>query len=171
MGNAVNPWLILVVVLAFVGQGLFIGKWQHGVGRNAEKVEWQARDNAALSAANEAINRLTAEARNTEKAHAKRLADIGAHNVKENQDAEVRTRRAIDRATSLVLRQQPSCPRSGDGAATEATAATGLGNGQAGCELPAQAVRDLFQLVGDADRDVRQLADAQAVILSDRETE
>lgn len=163
-----NPWILLGVAIVWGLSLVGVGKWQREDGRTAERVAWQARDNAALTAANATIQKLNDEARATEQAHTQRLAAISANIVKENQDAETRTRRAVAGARALVLRQQPACPSAGAGSpATPATTASG-GDGAAACELPASTVRDLFQLVGDADTGMRQLGACQAVILSDR---
>jgi len=163
-----NPWLLLGVGVLWLASLAAVGWKANEIGHETEKAAWLTRDNEALTAANATIQRLNDEARATEKAHTQRLADIAANNVKETQDAEARTRRAVAGARALVLRQQPACQGAGPSPAGQAAPAPGAGDGQAGCELPSATVRDLFQLVGDADRDVLQLAACQAVILSDR---
>lgn len=164
-----NPWLILGIVIAWLASLWGVGSWQREDGRTAERNDWQARDNAQLAAANKAIARLTREARDLEASHQLRLADIAANIQKETARHEADTRRAVSGARSLVLRDQPACPAgAGGGPEGPPVAGAGGGDGPAACELPAEAVRDLFALVLDADRDVRQLAHAQAVIDEDR---
>lgn len=164
-----NPWLILAVGIAWLASLWGVGSWQRDEGRTAERAVWQARDNAQLAAANRKITELTDQARDQEAAHQLRLADIAANIQQETTRHEADTRRAVAGARSLVLRDQPACPAgAGGGPEGPPVAGAGGGDGPAACELPAEAVRDLLALVLDADRDVRQLAHAQAVIDEDR---
>lgn len=164
-----NPWLILAVVIAWLASLWGVGSWQREDGRTAERTVWQARDNAQLAAANRKITELTDQARDQEAAHQLRLADIAANIQKETARHEADRDRAVSGARSLVLRDQPACPAGpGGGAPGSPVAGAGGSDGPAACELPAEAVRDLLALVLDADRDVRQLAHAQAVIDEDR---
>lgn len=164
-----NPWAILAVVVAWVASLVAVGIWQREDGAVSERSIWQARESADLKTANEAIERLNREARSTEAEHQSRLTDIAENISKENARHETETRRAVAGARALVLRDQPACPvRAGDGPAGPALPAASGGDGPPACELPAAAVRDLLQLVLDADRAVRQLGAAQAVIEEDR---
>lgn len=164
-----NPWAILAIGLAWLASLVGVGYWQREDGRLAERVAWTKRDNDALTAANEKIESLNNAAREREAQHAAQMDAIGTWLAKENQDAEARTRRAVDNARALVLRKQPACPNPGGGAPAETSAPASGSDGQAACELPSATVRDLFRLVGDADSAVRQLAACQAVVLKDRE--
>lgn len=159
-----NPWVVLAVGVLWALSLVAVGKWQREDGAITERGAWLVRDNEQITAANAKIKALNKAAREAEAQQAAHMDAIGKWLAKENQDAETRTRRAVNSARALVLRQQPACPGPGGSAsATPATAASG-GDGPAACELPAEAVRDLLQLVGDADRDVRQLAACQRVI-------
>jgi hypothetical protein len=164
-----NPWLIVGAGLVWLASLWGVGSWQRDEGRTAERVAWQERDSEQLRAANESIARLTKEARQAEADHQARLADIAANIVKENRRHEADSRRAVAGARALVLRQQPACPdAAGERAASPPFAGAAGTDGAAACELPAAAVRDLFQLVLDADRDVRLLGRAREVIEEDR---
>jgi hypothetical protein len=163
-----NPWIILGIVALWIASLGAVGWKANQIGHETEKAAWLAKENKELAAANELIQTLTARVRATEQAHQQRLAAIAANIVKENQNAEARIRRAVAGARALVLRQQPACPSAGASPAGAATPTASGSDGAPACELPATAVRDLFQLVGDADTGMRSLAACQAVILSDR---
>jgi hypothetical protein len=164
-----NPWLILGIVIAWLASLWGVGSWQREDGRTAERAAWEAREAQSMRDANATIQRLTREARDLEASHQQRLADIAANMQKETARHEADRDRAVSGATALVLRDQPACPGGAGGGAPGAPGAgPGGGDGPAACELPHEAVRDLLALVLDADRDVRQLAHAQAVIEEDR---
>ena len=164
-----NPWVLLGVGVAWLASLVGVGYWQRQDGALAEKTQCQARENDGLTKANATIKRLEDEARDREAQHAAHMDAIGKWLAKENQDAETRQRRAVDNARALVLRNQPACVGAGGGEAGPPRPAASGGDGPAACELPATAVRDLFQLVGDADTGMRALAACQAVVLKDRE--
>ncbi len=164
-----NPWLIIGGILLWLASLWGVGTWQRADGATAERAIWQARDSEQLRRANAEIDRLNREARDQEAEHQRRLADIAANIQQETARHEADSRRAVAGARALVLRDQPACPvHASAGAAGPPVAGPGGGDGPAACELPATAVRDLLQLVLDADRDVRQLAHAQQVIEEDR---
>lgn len=163
-----NPWVILGIVVLWVASLGVVGWKANEIGHETEKAAWLVKENKELAAANDLIQTLTAKVRATEQAHQQRLADIAANIAKENRNAEARTRRAVANARALVLRQQPACPSASTGPAGSLAPSAGGSDGAPACELPAAAVRDFFQLVGDADTGMRLLAACQAVIRSDR---
>lgn len=164
-----NPYVLLAIGAAWLASLVGVGYWQRQDGALAEKTSCQAVKLDELTAANAAIKRLEDAAREREKQHAAQMDAIGKWLAKENQDAEIRQRDAVRNARALVLRNQPACVGAGGNETGPPRPAAGGGNGPAACELPATAVRDLFQLVGDADTGMRALAACQAVVLKDRE--
>lgn len=163
----VNPWVILGIVLAWVASLGVVGKWQNTAGHESERVEWQARDNKQLAAANAKIVSLTAAARATEQKTNATIATMGADHAKEIEILEVRRRHDVVAARdgAIKLRVHGACPASpGGGAAGEVAAAPGNGDGGAGIELPREITGDLLALANDADQVADQLRACQGVV-------
>lgn len=170
----VNPYVLLGVgvgaawLLSLAG----VGYWQYGVGQDAERVEWQDRENEELRTANATITLLQNEARQTEQAHAKRLAETSGKYEKEKAHEIAKRERVIAdlRSGAVRLRDpgttgQRACGSEGCGIA----AAPGKCDGPAGGELSGQLAEFLVSEAGRADEVVRQLQACQEVVISDRE--
>lgn len=166
-----NPWIILAIVIAFVMQGIVIGKWQNKVGHTEERVEWQAKEVVQVTAANAAIKRINDEARSKEQAHVDAMAALAAQLAKEraSNDARRKADAAAIRDGALKLRIATSsiCPDSG-AAGPPRPAASGS-DAAATVELPQQITRDLFDLANDADQVADQLRACQTIIKTDRD--
>lgn len=160
--------MLLGVVLAWLASLVSVGYWQRQDGALEAVAECRAQKVDELTAANAKIKALNDAARDREAQHAAQMEAIGTWLAKETKDAEDRQRRAVAGARALVLRNQPACVGAGGNEAPAPGAPAGRGDGPAACELPATAVRDLLELVGDCDRGMRQLAACQAVVLKDR---
>lgn len=162
-----NPYLIIVVIIAWLGSAWWWGDGQREEGRREERGVWQARDNKALADANRALADAQKENTRLKAEHEERIAAIATNIVQEDARHEANLRRAVRNARSLVLRQQPRCPsadQAGGGQPAGPGAAPGGSDAAGACELPEPSVRDLLQLVGDADRAVRRLAACQATV-------
>lgn len=165
-----NPWVLLVVGIAWVASMVGVGAWQNGVGHVEERVEWQAKDNEELRLANAEITRLNDKARADERAHATRLDAVSTQYQKEMKNAKAQRDRDVADARTGALRLQfntgrvnPGGSEAGDPAATP-----GRCDGGTTAELPREVVADLFSLVNDADEVTKQLTACQAVVRSDR---
>lgn len=165
-----NPWVLVAAGVLWALSVLAVGKWQREDGRTAERTEWQARDNKALTAANAAIKRLNDEARETETRRVDEMTKLAHNYSKGFRDAEARRLAdvAAARDGALVLR----IPAAACGAGGGETAAFGPpapgGAGAATTELPRAVTADLLSLANEADQVVRQLALCVEIATNDR---
>lgn len=142
-------------------------------GKAETESAYKDRDNKALKDALAKVAALQADVRAREAAHEKALEEIRTKQRKEAADAKRQhdADLAAVRAGTLRLRDPgratstAQCDR-GPEAATGGTA--GGGNGETAGGLSREASEFLLSLVHDADRNARQLADAQAVIEEQR---
>lgn len=167
---AVNPWVLLGVVLVWIASLVGVGTWQNGLGKEKERLAWKDRETQELTKANADILRLTNAARVKEQEHAKKTGEIAAklQGVKN----ELKTRKARDAAAvsdgSVSLRVAAECKGSAGSAASEAGPGAAGGIATATVELPRKVAADLFDLANDADEVVGQLTACQAILVSDR---
>lgn len=163
----INPWVLLGVAIAW-GLSLFaVGSWQRADGAAVERAEWQARDNAALTQANETIERLNREARAREEKNAADIAAIGAKHAQEKENLEERRRRDVTAARdgAIKLRVAGACPARASGSeGGPVVPATGGGDDATTAELPPTVAANLLDLVNEADAVVVQLTACQATI-------
>lgn len=136
----------------------------------AERTKWEDRTKAEAAQYAAEMKRLTEEAQAKEKAHASKLAEIGANYAKGLQNAEVIRRRDIASARdgALVLRIPAGACQSGPGTTGEVGPPAPGRNGAKTIELPRQITSDLFTLANDADQVADQLRACQAIIIADR---
>lgn len=174
-----NPWALLIGVLAFgAATG---GAYLYGdhVGATGERVKWQAKESAELSAANAKIIDLTEKARAQESLHAVELASISAKYQEDLQHEKADKDRTIAgiRAGTIRLRDPDAIgSHTCGGDASAVTAAAQRHNGETGTELQAKdsgvlsvAASEFIVGIGEeADEIVRQLTACQAVIMQDR---
>lgn len=165
-----NPWVILGVAVMWALSLFAVGKWQREDGRTAERTEWQARDNAALTAANATIKRLNDEARATETRRVDEMATLAINYSKGFKDAEAQRLRdvAAARDGSLVLRVPAAACGAGGGEAGAFGPPAPGGDGAPTTELPATVTADLLALANEADQVVLQLTACQKIVLNDR---
>lgn len=172
-------WLIYAVVIAAaLGALWYAYTTVDGRGYDRGKAEtvasYQARDNKALQEALTKVAALEAEARAQAAAHEIELDKIRRKNRKETEDAKRQhdTDLAAVRAGTLQLRDPGSTGRTQCDHSPAGTpgATAGRGDGASAGGLSDEAAGFLLQLVHDADRNTRQLADAQAVIEAQRRT-
>lgn len=165
-----NPYILLAVAVLWAISLFGVGKWQRADGRAAERVEWQAKEVAQVTAANAAIKRLNDEARAKERASADAMAALSAKLSTERAANEARRKAdaAAIRAGDLRLRIPASACSSGGSETGPPRHTAGGGDGAATVELPRAITGDLLDLANDADQVADQLRACQAVILSDR---
>lgn len=167
-----NPYNIIALLIAWGLSLAGVGWWQRNDGETVERSAWQARENAALIAANGKIKTLGEDARKAEQDKALALTAISTDYERKLSDAN--KQRAADaaavRAGSLRLRD-PSASglRACGGFPTEAAAGTGQRDGGAAGELSAAASGFLLDLANEADDVARQLVACQRVVIEDRE--
>lgn len=166
-----NPYICLVIALAWIGSLTGVGYWQHGEGVKTERVNWQTRESKELRDANNKITMLQEQARQKEADHAQALSDISSNYQKELNDANKQNKALTDavRSGELRLRDNNASCQSADGSypGTVGTSTSGR-DGRAGTELSREAAEFLLILTEEADAVVRQLNACQAVIKEDR---
>jgi hypothetical protein len=136
---------------------------------------YQKRDNVALQAALAAQQRAEVRADQAERDAAAAQSVASSNYLKGVDDGRKKTAALVAAAHAGELRLRDPGARSGSsaacppatGPASTASAPAG-GDGAAGGELSAAAGEFLLSLAGEADDLARQLAAAQAVIVSDR---
>ena len=173
-----NPYVILAVLLTWVGSLVGVGYWQRHDGEISERVTWQAKLQDQTQQANAALQAAQSAARKEEQDHAQQLSDISANYQKELQDAS--KQHAADvaaiRAGTLRLRDPGARPHACAGGVSQASTAAGRRDDQAGSGLPGPAdgvlsdtaVEFLVSEADRADRLAKQLSACQAVINADR---
>jgi prophage endopeptidase len=161
-----NPWVILAVVLAWAGSLAAVGTWQRHDGAAATKAAYEARDNAALKAANDKLQRLQAEKDQYEHAQAAALVLIDTKHQEELADAE--KRRAADvaaaRAGAIRLRDPGVSVPSHCDAVPDAQPPAGERDATETAGLSREATEFLLGFANDADAVVAQLSSCQAVV-------
>lgn len=165
-----NPYVILGLIVLWAVSLFGVGKWQYGVGSEHERVTWQAREVAQVTAANAKIQALNDAARAKEHEHEQRVAEISTKFLKERTDREARARRDFDDALTGALRLhvRATCSSPGGGASGETRPGPGGGDGTTVVELPPTVTANLFRLADDADQVADQLRAAQKIIEEDR---
>jgi hypothetical protein len=177
---AVPTWAIYAVVVAAALGALWyaystIDGRGYARGKSETVAEYAKRDNQALQDALAKVAQLQAEVQSREQAHEDRLEQIRNKQRKETANAKRQHDNdlAAVRAGTLRLRDpgHPAGTTQCDQRAGPAPGATaGLGDGAAAGGLSEAAAGFLLQLVHDADRNTRQLTDAQQVIEAQRRT-
>jgi prophage endopeptidase len=165
-----NPYVIIGLIVAWLGSLGAVGWWQNSAGHTAERFSWQKRDNDSLTTANAKILKLEQAARDAERRHAEDLEVISAGYQKELVNAKAQRDRDVSAARSGALSLRFHAEGSGACAGgTGQTAAGAAGrDGPATAELPREVAAGLFAIADDADEVVRQLSACQAVIRADR---
>jgi len=165
-----NPYVLLAVAALWAVSLFGVGKWQRADGRAAERVEWQAKEVAQVTAANATIKRLNDEARAKEKESADTMTRLATQLLKERAANESRRKAdaAAIRAGDLRLRIPASACGSGGSEAGPPRPASGGGDGAATVELPRAITGDLLDLANDADAVADQLRACQSIIIADR---
>lgn len=156
-----NPWIILAVVLVWIGSLVAVGSWQRTDGETKAKAVALAEKNVALAAANKEIERFRAIERDS----ALRIAAIGDDHAQKVSALESQHLRDVDavRAGALKLRIPNACPANRmPGPSTPASGS----DGATACELPQPLANALLGAAADADRNTLQLSACQAVVNS-----
>lgn len=170
----VNTWMAAgLAVVALILSIYAYGQQQYRRGEVACAVPHLKRANADLAEANDLIIKLQREARDTELAHAARLAELDksyqekqAHEQAKN-DVVVRNLRAG--IAKLQYRAQPaSSQQAGANTASAVGASPSGGDAAATSELPSTLAGDLYDLAARADEITEQLTACQQVIVEDR---
>ena len=166
-----NPYIILGLIFVWGASLLGVGKWQRIEGARSEKVEWQARENAELNAANIEIRRLSDEARAKEKQFATQIAAIGEAHAKESARIRAQRDRDVADAHSGALRLRipaAPCEARGGGVPDAAPGAAASDVASATQELPRALTASLLGLVNDADELADEVNACWAVVRADR---
>jgi hypothetical protein len=166
-----NPWIILAFVVAWIGSLAAVGRWQNDAGHTAERVAWQAKEVAEVTAANAKITQLEDAARVAEQAHVTAVAAISTtyEGKLQNAKAQAAADVAAVRARTIVLHDPgaiSACP--GGSGSPETAAGAGGRDGAAGRQLSDDAAQFLLGEANRADAIVEQLNACQAVIRADR---
>jgi len=176
---AFPTWAIYAVVLAAALGALWyaystIDGRGYARGKSETVAEYAKRDNQALRDSLAKVATLEADARDRTMAHETELDKIRKKtrqetaNAKRQHDADL----VAVRAGTLQLRDpgHPAGTQCDQRAGPAPSATAGLGDGAAAGGLSEEAAGFLLQLVHDADRNTRQLTDAQQVIEAQRRT-
>lgn len=167
-----NPWILLGLVLAWIGSVAGVGWWQNDAGSTAERVIWQEREMKALAKSNKAIQEANDAARETEREHATAMDGIAKDYERRLKDAKDQKDRDVAAAYSgaIGLRIPRALPgAAGTGEAAHAASSPGQCDVGAQAELPREAAANLLAIANDADAVTDQLAACQAIILQDRQ--
>jgi hypothetical protein len=143
-----NPWVILAAVAFYLASLAGVGYWQREDGAASTKAAYEARDNKALTAANEKIVELENHNRQVENDHAEMIAAIGeAHEKDRNALEALRIRDvAAARDGAIKLRDPGAKPAAcGNPAAQDPAPAAERDVAKAG-ELSREAVGFLLGL-------------------------
>lgn len=167
----INPWVILAVVIFWLISMVGVGAWQNKAGVTKEKAAWQARENKELANANSMIQKLQADARNQENAHAQVLTFVSEKYQKglTKNEADKNNFIASVRNGTIKLRQ-PVAPAesSGNSSTSETLPGTSRRDGETRGELQGNSVEFLYDRATLADDITLQLAACQEVVIEDR---
>lgn len=164
--------LLVCIGVALVAALVYAyGRQQFGLGEQAERSAWLARENTALTTANTRIKTLEEKARATEHQHGQDMAAASAQYQKDlTHEKATRDRVIADlRSGALRLRVPVTCAISTAGDSTAAAGASAAGrDGETRAELSGAAAEFLVGLASEADEVVHQLTACQAVVTADR---
>jgi prophage endopeptidase len=165
-----NPYVVLALLVAWLGSVGATAWWQNDAGHTAERALWQAREAAELAQANTRIVELEELARVREWLVARKLETISAQYEKEKADAQSKKLRdiAAAHAGTLSLRIASPCQDPARGEAAPAGAGAAGRDGPPTDELPRALAAGLFALADEADEVVLQLTACQAIVRADR---
>jgi prophage endopeptidase len=166
-----NIQLILIGVILSIASSVGTYFYGHHEGQVVERAAWEARENKQLALANQVIQALQQQARETERKHAADLNIISTQHETEITNVRAETKRLVDAAVrgSLKLRIPAAAPSQASASGTGQTTASASGrDGSEAGELPAETSRFLLELTGEADEVVKQLTACQATLTADR---
>jgi hypothetical protein len=166
----INPYLIIVLLLAWLGSLVGVGYWQHHAGITETTLAYTQRDNNNLSVANSKIKSLEEAYRLAEQVHAAQISTIADSYEKELKDANDKTVTLITaaRAGTIRLRDPGSSNAACGNSAAKTTASTGERDGARDGGLSADASEFLLGLTGRCNGVSKKLAACQAIVVSDR---
>lgn len=159
--------LIAVVLAAFYSYG----HQQFGLGKQAERSAWLARENTQLVAANAKIKQLQEQYRQQEQDAADAIVVISKNYQEDLKHVKADKDRVIAglRGGAFRLRIPVAAPVPTLGsAAAEVAAATGRRDAEARAELSVEASEFLVGLASESDEVVKQLGRCQDIIKADR---
>lgn len=167
----INPWIILGVLIAWIGSLVSVGYWQNGVGEESERVIWQGKENKEIKDANAKILELTYTARDKENKHNVALNDVSKTYQEKLTNVDIEKDKFIAgvRNGTIVLRQPATRSEKAGGSIGSETIASASGrDGEARAELYDTTSEFLLSESARADKIVEQLNACQAVVLEDR---
>lgn len=169
--GALNPWVLLAGVLAFVCA--VTGAYFYGdhVGSVSTEAAYSERDNKALKDAQDKLAAANAATREKEKQHAIDLAAISKTYQEELQDVESTKNKTIAalRAGAIRLRDPGTVYAPHPTGSPAFSTAPGRCNDRAGTELSTELAAFLTGEASRADAIANQLAECQTIIVKDRE--
>lgn len=181
--SIIPPWFkwvaLAVAIIAIVFSVYAYGEKQHArglaAGEKATTVEWQARENKELNAANAEIVRLTTQARADEALSQQRINKIVDYmqelrtNEKAKSDVVIRDLAAGNAKLQFALKKgtAPDSQASASGT-SQAGASPGSSDEETTGELPPAIGADLYAEADRADEITEQLDACQQVVIEDR---
>lgn len=167
----INPWVILGVVIAWLGSVVSVGYWQNGVGKESERVLWQARENKEVTDSNDFIIRNYAVNLALERQGAQDLnkTSIDLQEKLKNEKAKNDYYVAGVRNGTIILRQPVTrSEKAGGSISSEVIASASGRDGETGAELSRETAEFLLGESERANQIVQQLTACQDVIVKDR---
>jgi hypothetical protein len=161
-----NPYLLLVILLAWCASLAGVGAWQHGAGLTQERALWQQR---AIQQA-QAVQQQEAAARAKEQQQAVEINSIAVGLQKDTQN-EISKRDAIIaryRNTDFGLRQPLAAVRGGPGASSGVAAGAAGGDADERRTILSGQLEWLADEAARADRCLAKLAACRKVVVEDR---
>jgi prophage endopeptidase len=167
----INPYLIIVLLLAWLGSLVGVGYWQHHAGITETTLAYSQRDNNNLSVANSKIKSLEEAYRLAEQVHAANINLISTQYQKELDNANIKTADLVRGARAGTFRLRDPGAKDNDSCgnrAAQTTASTGERDGETRGELSKPFAEFLIAESGRADEIVNQLTACQQVVIEDR---
>ena len=161
----------ILLMAAIVGAIYSYGQQQFGLGKQAERADWLARENKELTAANQKITKLEEQYRKQEQRHAQAMADASTQYQEDLKNAQANKDRIIANLRTGDIRLRipvAATGKAGGNIPAEALSSATGRDDQAHAELSPEAAEFLVGLVDECDGVVHQLTAAQRVIIEDR---
>lgn len=167
-----NPWVIIGVLVAWLGSLGAVGFWQNSAGHTSEKVAWQQREVQQQAEYDQKYRDLEAKYRAQEQDGAQKLADASADYERRLQDVQTKNDSLASELRAGTLRLRDKYARASKACkcgVSKTSTGSGGRDGTAPGDISAEASGFLLRLSGDADKTADQLAACQQVVVKDRE--
>lgn len=167
----INPYIIIGLILAYVGSIVGVGYWQRQDGAMSERDAWQKRENTQLIATARRIKSLEDDYRKKEQDAQVTIVAISTNYQKELSNADKQHEMDITAIRNGTLRMRdPGAPslRTLGCIPTQTASPAGGRDGETGTELSNQLAEFLDSEAIRANKIVSQLGHCQEIILEDR---